>query len=94
MKINSIDHLVIYVHDPDETIAFHSRVLGMNAVTFANKRRNLVLGAQKINLHKFGERIYPQAQSPKPGSADLCFVTETPMSQVVAHLISCVVSTH
>ena len=88
MKINIIDHLVITVHDLDETITFYTRILGMEAVTFAEERKALVFGTQKINLHKAGEEIQPHAKNPLPGSADLCFITETPMQQVISHLSS------
>ena len=89
MRINNIDHLVITVHNVDETISFYTRVLGMEAVSFAEGRQALIFGAQKINLHKTGEEIRPHAQNVIPGSADLCFITETPMQQVIPHLASC-----
>jgi catechol 2,3-dioxygenase-like lactoylglutathione lyase family enzyme len=89
MKIKGIDHLVITVQDIDETIAFYNRVLGMAAVTFAKGRKALVFGTQKINLHKAGEEIMPHGKNPVPGSTDLCFITETPMPQVISHLASC-----
>ncbi len=89
MRINNIDHLVITVHNLDETVAFYTRVLGMEAVSFAEGRQALVFGAQKINLHKAGEEIRPHAQNAIPGSADLCFITETPMQQVMSHLAFC-----
>lgn len=92
MKINIIDHLVITVHDLDETIAFYTSVLGMEVVTFAEERKALVFGMQKINLHKAGEEIQPHAENPLPGSADLCFITEMPMQQIISHLSSCDVS--
>jgi catechol 2,3-dioxygenase-like lactoylglutathione lyase family enzyme len=42
--------------------------------------------AQKINLHEFTKEFEPKAATPKPGSADLCFLTETPLEQVIAEL--------
>ncbi len=89
MKIIGIDHLVITVKDIDETVAFYTRILGMTAITFAEGRKGLVFGAQKINLHKAGEEIMPHSQNPVPGSTDICFITETPMPQVISHLASC-----
>ena len=89
MKIKCIDHLVFTVQDIDATIAFYTRVLGMTAATFAEGRKALVFGTQKINLHKAGEEIKPHGKNPMPGSADLCFITETPIPEVISHLASC-----
>jgi len=89
MQVSSIDHIVITVHDIDKTIAFYTRVLGMEPVSFAEGRKALVFGAQKINLHKFGEEIKPNAGNPLPGSVDICFLTDTPIQQVISHLDAC-----
>jgi catechol 2,3-dioxygenase-like lactoylglutathione lyase family enzyme len=89
IRIERVDHLVLTVADIDRTIAFYSRVLGMEAVTFSGGRRALAFGNQKINLHPPGKRITPDAHRPTPGSADVCLVTETPMDEVMAHLAGC-----
>ncbi len=36
----------------------------------------------QINLHEYGNEFEPHALEPTPGSADLCFITNTPLSQV------------
>lgn len=86
MKIDSLDHLVLTVRDIDSTVSFYSRVLGMEAVTFGGGRKALSFGEQKINLHKSGNEVEPRAQHPTPGSADLCFLTSVPLTEVVNHL--------
>ena len=58
-------------------------------VTFAEGRKALQLGNQKINLHQKGNEFDPKAQHPTPGSADLCFLTSIPLDHVIAHLQSC-----
>jgi catechol 2,3-dioxygenase-like lactoylglutathione lyase family enzyme len=58
----------------------------MTEVTFGAGRKALAFGAQKINLHEAGREFEPKAQQPTPGSADLCFLTDTPVAQVAAHL--------
>ena len=63
--------------------------MGMEVVTFAGGRRALHFGAQKINLHEYGHEFEPKAEQPTPGSADLCFITHTPLAEVVAHLNVC-----
>ena len=47
---------------------------------------DLEFGTSKINLHQAGQGITPHAARPVPGSADLCLITTTPPSQVLAHL--------
>jgi len=58
----------------------------MEEVTFAQGRKALVFGNQKINLHEHGHEIDPKATKPTPGSADLCFITETPLEQAITRL--------
>jgi catechol 2,3-dioxygenase-like lactoylglutathione lyase family enzyme len=86
MNIDRLDHLVLTVASIEATIEFYTRVLGMTAVTFDRGRKALQFGRQKINLHEAGREFEPKALRPTPGSADLCFITETPMAQVVVHL--------
>ena len=51
MRIASIDHIVLTVADLQRTLDFYVRVLGMREVDFANGRKTLAFGSQKINLH-------------------------------------------
>lgn len=88
MQIDRIDHIVITAFDLDRTIDFYSKVMGMEPITFAGGRRGLSFGRQKINLHQSGREFEPKALKPTPGSIDLCFITETPLAEVVAHLKS------
>jgi catechol 2,3-dioxygenase-like lactoylglutathione lyase family enzyme len=89
MRIDAIDHLVLTVRDLQTTIAFYTRVLGVEAVTFGEGRRALAFGAQKINLHEAGREYEPKAAVPTPGSADLCFITTTTPDAVLAYLHAC-----
>jgi catechol 2,3-dioxygenase-like lactoylglutathione lyase family enzyme len=86
MKIERIDHIVLTAFDVDRTIDFYSRVMGMEPITFAGGRRGLAFGEQKINLHQAGREFEPKALKPAPGSLDLCFITETPLEDVIARL--------
>jgi catechol 2,3-dioxygenase-like lactoylglutathione lyase family enzyme len=86
MDIDRLDHLVLTVRDVEMTCAFYSRVMNMHPVTFAGGRRALSFGRQKINLHPADAPIVPHASRPTPGSADLCFVTVTPIAEVLARL--------
>jgi len=89
MRIDSLDHLVLTVCDIEASLSFYVRVLGMQAVEFGEGRKALVFGEQKINLHRQGREFEPRAQRPTPGSADLCFLTAVPLSEVVRHLAAC-----
>lgn len=89
MQLDSLDHLVLTVRNIDATLSFYQRVLGMQPVTFAGGRKALSFGQQKINLHPQGGEFQPHARSPLPGSADLCFLTRTPIAEVITHLAAC-----
>ena len=86
MKIDALDHLVLTVADVAASIAFFTRVLGMQEVTFGAGRKALSFGAQKINLHEHGKEFEPNAERPTPGSADLCLLTSSSTAQVIEHL--------
>lgn len=65
---------------------FYTRALGMDVETFADGRYALRFGDQKINLHQADHEFEPKAERPTPGSGDLCFLTDTPVEQLVSHL--------
>jgi hypothetical protein len=79
MNIDSLDHLVLTVKNIAITCKFHSRVPGIEVVTFGDNRKALVFGMQKINLDEHGNEFDPTTQYPTPGSADLCFITKVPL---------------
>ena len=89
MKIDRIDHIVLTVRDINAACEFYSRVLGMKVIVFGEGRKALSFGKQKINLHEAGKEFEPKADKPTPGSADICFITETPLEQVIGHIRSC-----
>ena len=61
----------------------------MDILTFLDDRKALLFGDQKINLHQHGQEFEPKARRPEPGSADLCFITGTPIQDAAAHVRSC-----
>ncbi len=89
MNIESLDHLVLTVADIDRSIDFYTRVMGMQVITFGNNRKALRFGQQKINLHRLGHEVEPKAHTPTSGSADLCFISTTPMNEIIVHLKTC-----
>lgn len=90
--IQSIDHIVITCRDLSATIDFYTRALGMRLETFGEppkpQRKALRFGDQKFNLHQAGDGnvtdIY--ANTPTPGSLDLCLIAAVPLDDIITHL--------
>ncbi|OEC85404.1 VOC family protein [Acinetobacter sp. YK3] len=86
MKISHLDHLVLTVADIETTCNFYQSALNFKVIDFGENRKALQFGTQKINLHQAGKEFEPKAFRPTAGSADLCFIAETPLNEVIAHL--------
>ncbi|HFK5505990.1 VOC family protein [Elizabethkingia anophelis] len=86
MRITSIDHIVLTVADIEKTVQFYTEVLGFELVTFGDNRKALRFGNQKINLHQKGHEFEPKALYPTSGSADICFITETNVEDILKEL--------
>ncbi len=83
--ILSIDHIVITVSDMKKTIHFYCDILGMEINQFYSKsdntyRKSLKFGKQKINLHDASNPYKPNAEVALPGTLDICFLTDEPLS--------------
>ncbi len=89
MEINKLDHIVLTVGNIEKTISFYVSVMGMKNEVFGQGRVALKCGDQKINLHEFGNEFEPKANRPTPGSADLCFITKTPLNEAMSQVTSC-----
>ncbi|MBS0027541.1 VOC family protein [Chitinophaga sp. 22321] len=87
MIINRLDHLVLTVKNIAATCQFYETVLGMEVIAFGDQRKALRFGHQKINLHEKGHEIDPKANAPTMGSADLCFIADTPVEEVLTELL-------
>lgn len=86
MQIKTLDHLVLTVKDIQASTAFYTTILGMRESKFADNRTALHFGRMKINLHQQGHEFEPKALYPTPGSADLCFIVEQSLEEVMAIL--------
>ncbi|WP_136441996.1 VOC family protein [Pacificoceanicola onchidii] len=88
--VQSLDHLVLTVASITRTCTFYETILGMRAERFTvadgSTRTALKYGQQKINLHEAGNEFDPKSAFPTPGSADLCFLSDTPIEDWVAQL--------
>lgn len=89
-KLDRLDHLVLTVSDMAATTRFYDEALGMTSEVFfpedGSRRVALMFGRQKINLHAAGAEFEPKARKPVPGSADLCFLSATPLDDWQSHL--------
>ncbi|MCT7651507.1 VOC family protein [Aliarcobacter butzleri] len=85
INILNLDHLVLTVKDIEETVKFYEK-LGMKKEIFGKDRVALKYSNQKINLHKLGSEFEPKAKNVKEGSADLCFIVEQDLEDIVLYL--------
>jgi catechol 2,3-dioxygenase-like lactoylglutathione lyase family enzyme len=84
MKIERIDHLNLTVADIDRSVEFYKRVLGMRAESMGEGRAALYFGQQKIHLDVAAGAMATSGEKRMP--AHICFITETPIREVAAHL--------
>jgi catechol 2,3-dioxygenase-like lactoylglutathione lyase family enzyme len=89
--IDHLDHLVLTTAKETACIDFYTRVLGMQLESFIGgtppvERKAFRFGNQKINLHIKGKEFEPKADIPTPGSLDLCFIADRPLSEVISNL--------
>lgn len=87
MKIERIDHLNLTVADIDRSVEFYRRVLGMTAESVGEDRAALYFGQQKIHLDLAGGVMAAGGEQRLP--AHICFITEAPVGEVMAHLQDC-----
>ena len=94
VKVNGLDHLVINVTDVVRSVAWYSRILGMEVKVFdpgkgKTPRTSLVFGNQKINVRPCdADKVdWFTADHEAAGSDDLCFLTSSTPDEVVAFLM-------
>jgi catechol 2,3-dioxygenase-like lactoylglutathione lyase family enzyme len=83
MNVERIDHLNITVADLDRSLAFYEKVLGTRSERMGEGRAALLFGNQKIHLDLAGATAM---SGEKRMPAHICFITETPIAEVAAHL--------
>ena len=83
IRISHLDHFVLTVVDIGRTCDFYESFLGVKRALFGEGRMALHFGNNKINLHQADTVVDPNVRHATPGSADLCFITMTPIAEVV-----------
>lgn len=92
MSVAGFDHVAITVADVDATIDFYQRVLGAELLLEDLWRAGkmpialIQVGANRMSLHPAAAPAAPHALAPTPGSADLCFRWQGPITAAVAAL--------
>ncbi len=92
MPVRGIDHVAITVADVERTVAFYQDLVGASVVFLDEFRQGkfnvvtLVVGANRINVHPSPPRAprHLTARAPTPGSADICFRWDGPLSSAIA----------
>lgn len=85
INILNLDHIVLTVKNIDKTVEFYEK-LGMKKEIFKNSRVALKFANQKINLHQLGKEFEPKAYNVKEGSADLCFIINEELEDIINYL--------
>jgi catechol 2,3-dioxygenase-like lactoylglutathione lyase family enzyme len=82
--LDRLDHLVLTVANIDATVVFYTEFMGMDVITLEG-RKALTFGVQTIKLHQRGHEPNPKAAHPMPGSGDFCFITTSPLEEVIQY---------
>jgi len=83
MDVQRIDHLNITVADLDRSLDWYQKVLGVKTERIGEGRAAILFGNQKIHLDLAGATAM---SGEKRMPAHICFITETPLGEVAAHL--------
>ncbi len=90
--VKDFDHVVLTTANLDKCLDFYSRVLGMRVERYDSRgteRIALRFGERKFNVHPPELDASLKADKPTPGSLDMCFLADRPLTEVIAHLKAC-----
>lgn len=92
MPVRGLDHLAITVADVIATLRFYEDVLGAAALYEDAYLRGdipiamLQVGQNRLSVHPAAGPGSPHAETPTPGSADVCFRFDGPIADAEAML--------
>jgi catechol 2,3-dioxygenase-like lactoylglutathione lyase family enzyme len=92
VPVAGFDHVAITVADVDASVAWYQRVLGAEPLHYdlwqAGKLPIALLqvGASRLSVHPAAAPAAPHANTPTPGSADLCFRFDGPVAEILSVL--------
>jgi catechol 2,3-dioxygenase-like lactoylglutathione lyase family enzyme len=85
MKVHKLDHIALVVDDLKRSCEFYDRVLGMKVREERPGKWCLEFGASKISLHD-KDHVPPDAAGTAPGTGVFCVLTDSSVTDIVAHL--------
>ena len=92
LTVHAIDHIVVNVRDVEASVRWYQTILGVEREDFdpgqgKPKRTSIKFGRQKINLRPSDAdpAVWFTGHRAVPGSADLCFLTDSPPEDVARH---------
>ena len=89
MPIEGLDHVAITVADVDATVEWYQRVLAAEPLLWDLWRAGtlpvalLQVGSARLSVHPAAAPVAPHADVPTPGSADLCFRFDGPVTEIL-----------
>jgi catechol 2,3-dioxygenase-like lactoylglutathione lyase family enzyme len=92
MPIERFDHVAITVADVDATVDWYRRVLAAEPLYWDLWRAGtlpvalLQVGGSRLSVHPAAAPAAPHALAPTPGSADLCFRFDGPVTEILEQL--------
>lgn len=95
MPVRGLDHVAITCEDIEATLAFYKRVLGATTeyedLWRAGKIPVVILqvGGSRLSVHDAAAPAKPHARVPAPGSEDMCFRFDGPISEAQQLLATC-----
>ncbi len=88
MEIQGFDHVVLCTGSVSALLRFYRDVLGLEAREERPGKWSLHSGSHKISLQDAATRPAIAAGT-APGSGSFCFLTETPLAEIVARPKAC-----
>ena len=91
--ILEIDHIVLTTKNIRAIIEFYTKIMRMKVKMKRNNENNQILyslhfGHQKINLHHYESPILPNASKARPGTLDICFISNIALNTWKKNLAS------
>src|SRR5437899_80079 len=89
MPIEGLDHVAITVTDVEATVDWYRRVLAAEPLHWDLWLAGtlpvalLQVGAARLSVHPAAAPVAPHAEAPTPGSADVCFRFDGPVSEML-----------
>jgi len=89
VAIEGLDHVAITVADVDATVEWYRRVLAAEPLHWDRWRAGtlpvalLQVGSARLSVHPAAAPVAPHADVPTPGSADLCFRFDGPVTEIL-----------